>query len=298
MGLLIAALIQHETLSLYHLRVVYDTSSFTGYVESRAPTYFGTRVDSRHSISVCASLINVSTDAGNLRRTRAFTLVAYICTFISFSAVFGTKLKNWDQGVVGRCYNTGLIATPHDMHPLADMMYLGFTCFYSICALLSCYRSGFAFPALACLLKRPFQSDLARRFTRKLGAFLKLLRLREFIKQADFFLSVAPPDAVALALRYIAGYFALLAHPRPEYRVWALMPLAMAQYTLHLYMAIAIRKGNEVFLEGDSENDWGFGQIVALVLCVATCIECIRGLSGKRVLYSWVHSLILTSSRV
>ncbi|KAM0420656.1 hypothetical protein ACHAPT_011572 [Fusarium lateritium] len=76
------------------------------------------------------------------------------------------------------------------------------------------------------------------------------------------------------------GYFALLVHPKPEYRVWALVPLAMGQYPLHLYMVIAIRKGNERFLEGSSENDWGFGQIVALAMCAATCIECVRGFSG------------------
>ncbi|RTE75530.1 hypothetical protein BHE90_010012 [Fusarium euwallaceae] len=255
-GLLIAALVQHKNLSLYHLHVVYDTASLTG-------------------ISICASLINVSTYAHNLKRTRTLAIIAYICIFLSFSVVFGVRLNDWDENVAGHCYNTGLISLEYDPHPSSDMIYLGVTCFYSICALLSCYRSGFAIPALARLLMRPFQSDPIQRFIRKLGNPSRLKNTYYFVAGALGF----------TGLRQLFGYFALLAHPRPEYRAWALMPLAMGQYPLHLYMAIAIRKGNERFLEGDSENNWGFGQIVALVLCAATCIECIRGVSeyGKAV---------------
>ncbi|RSL39799.1 hypothetical protein CEP53_013795 [Fusarium sp. AF-6] len=253
MGLLIAALVQHENLSLYHLHVVYDTASFTG-------------------ISICASLINVSADTHHLKQTRIFAIAAYICIFLSFSVVFGIKLNRWDENVAGHCYNTRLIAFYVDPHPLSDMVYLGVTCFYSICALLSCYGSGSVIPILARSLKRLFPWRPIRYFLRKPDASLRL--------KVAYLLAIGILSYIGIV--YLGGYLALLAHPRPEYRVWALIPLAMGQYPLHLYMAIAIRKGNEKLLEGDSENDWGFGQIVALVLCAATCIECIRGLSKYR----------------
>ncbi|KAL6923063.1 hypothetical protein FSST1_000337 [Fusarium sambucinum] len=77
--------------------------------------------------------------------------------------------------------------------------------------------------------------------------------------------------------RLVAIYFTVLVHEKPEYRVWAIVPLAMAQYPLHLYMTIALRAGNDSILSGDSENAWGFGQIVALILCAATLLECVKG---------------------
>ncbi|CEI41545.1 unnamed protein product [Fusarium venenatum] len=80
----------------------------------------------------------------------------------------------------------------------------------------------------------------------------------------------------------LAIYFTVLGHEKPEYRVWAIVPLAMAQYPLHLYMTIALRAGNESLLSGDSENAWGFGQIVALILYAATLLECIKGFSEYR----------------
>ncbi|KAI9154839.1 hypothetical protein HJFPF1_07398 [Paramyrothecium foliicola] len=58
--------------------------------------------------------------------------------------------------------------------------------------------------------------------------------------------------------------------------------IAMLQYPLHLYMVIAMRAVNEPRLTGGSENAWGFGQIVALILTFATILECLRGISDYR----------------
>jgi len=48
----------------------------------------------------------------------------------------------------------------------------------------------------------------------------------------------------------------------------SLIFVSFGQYPLHLYMAVKIRMANEKFLSGDSENSWGFGQIVPLVLLI------------------------------
>ena len=61
----------------------------------------------------------------------------------------------------------------------------------------------------------------------------------------------------------------------PEWE-WLVMAGALYQYPTHLYMTVALRISNESLLEGDSENSWGFGQIISLVLVVDTLIRCGR----------------------
>jgi len=56
---------------------------------------------------------------------------------------------------------------------------------------------------------------------------------------------------------------------------------AMIQYPIHLYSTIVLRITNAPLLEGDSENDWGFSQIVALMTLFATIVEFLRGLASK-----------------
>jgi hypothetical protein len=79
---------------------------------------------------------------------------------------------------------------------------------------------------------------------------------------------------------------------------WLIISLAMYQYPIHLYMAIALRVANERLLSGDSENAWGFGQIVALILCAATLLECVKGVLGKINPFEKAHLSNLTVSRI
>lgn len=58
------------------------------------------------------------------------------------------------------------------------------------------------------------------------------------------------------------------------------LTLALAQYPLHLYSVLALRISNQHLLAGESENTWGFGQIVALVMLAQTFIECLRAFKG------------------
>jgi len=57
--------------------------------------------------------------------------------------------------------------------------------------------------------------------------------------------------------------------------------VAMVQYPVHLYSMIALRTSNAPLLKGDSENAWGFGQIVAVVTMFATLLECVRGIHSR-----------------
>jgi hypothetical protein len=55
---------------------------------------------------------------------------------------------------------------------------------------------------------------------------------------------------------------------------------AVLQFPLHLYSVIALRVTNTPLLQGDPENAWGFGQVVAVVMFGATLIECCKGYKG------------------
>ncbi|KAJ4152229.1 hypothetical protein NW765_017738 [Fusarium oxysporum] len=59
-------------------------------------------------------------------------------------------------------------------------------------------------------------------------------------------------------------------------KFWILI-LALGQYPLHTYMVFALRASNQGYLIGDSENEWGFGQVMAMVLVGPFFLECIRG---------------------
>jgi hypothetical protein len=64
------------------------------------------------------------------------------------------------------------------------------------------------------------------------------------------------------------------------FRRFIIIQLSAMQYPVHLYMIITMRESNADLLKGDSENEWGFAQIVALVLLASTLVECIRGARG------------------
>lgn len=77
-----------------------------------------------------------------------------------------------------------------------------------------------------------------------------------------------------------------LAPSSDKHKLIVLM-LAMLQYPLHIYMIFALRAGNEHLLNGDSENYWGFGQVVALVLLASSVIQGFRAILGRYSYLLW-----------
>lgn len=66
-----------------------------------------------------------------------------------------------------------------------------------------------------------------------------------------------------------------------EERAETVLILSFVQYPLHLYSVVALRVSNGRLLEGDSEDTWGFGQVVALVLLGAVLARCVYGVFGE-----------------
>ncbi|KAG6355384.1 hypothetical protein INS49_003346 [Diaporthe citri] len=54
-----------------------------------------------------------------------------------------------------------------------------------------------------------------------------------------------------------------------------LLLISLGQFPVHTYEIFALRHYNEHRLSGDSEDSWGFGQIVALVSLGSTLVQSI-----------------------
>lgn len=66
-----------------------------------------------------------------------------------------------------------------------------------------------------------------------------------------------------------------------ESNTFTALALAMLQCPVHGYMLFALRASNEDHLSGDSENQWGFGQIIPLVLFISVAIDGSQAAIGK-----------------
>ena len=62
---------------------------------------------------------------------------------------------------------------------------------------------------------------------------------------------------------------------------FGLVCLPLAQFLLHLYMVWTIRSANRMHLQGESEDTWGFGQVVALVQILPILKGCAKDCIGK-----------------
>ncbi|KAK1831432.1 hypothetical protein QBC39DRAFT_351297 [Podospora conica] len=114
-SLLVAALVIHRSLSLYHFHIIYDMTNFT-------------------AVSFIAAYSNIFLRGrrGYIRRTCAGILFAAL--YLAFAVLFGRALRSWDWNTPGACYNTRLLATPSASHPYVDLIYLGVTCFFMFCS--------------------------------------------------------------------------------------------------------------------------------------------------------------------
>ena len=53
------------------------------------------------------------------------------------------------------------------------------------------------------------------------------------------------------------------------------------QFVLHVYTLVALRVSNQRLLDSSLEDQWGFAQVLALVMLGSTLLECARSLEGE-----------------
>lgn len=222
----------------------------------------------------------------------------FFCLYLAYCVVLGKRLTNWDYNVAGQCYNTSLVAASGAPHPLVDHVYLSITCLYMFGSIFSCWMCG----EIDILSHQKhggcFRADESGGNHSHSG-FLSELRaklqknwetLREPVSRQSIRRRVwAFYQFYDTNSRLVSDYFKVFSGLSDRLSSKAsLLGVSLCQFPLHTYMIFAMRSSNEHRLSGDSENAWGFGQIMALVLMGSTLVQSVGTIVGR-------HALQLTS---
>lgn len=241
-------------------------------------------------------------------------LLGTVFTFLysAYVILFGLKLRDWDDNAPGLCYDTKGISTPESRHPDLDYVYLALTSIYLLSSLVLCLK-----PARESLLSQLRQAGVTeRQGPRVLRSVYVLIyafgtavpvyglyalsglsgpwslgleypqqyeKIKRNIKRRINWLGEKIPQlhVVAPFAWRVRDYIAFYGDHVEAEASLLVLSLAMVQYPVHGYMLFALRHSNEAYLSGDSENSWGFGQVVALVLVAATIMDCVRSIISK-----------------
>lgn len=205
-------------------------------------------------VSVCAASVVLFESKGGPWLYHPFLLAVYGTLYFCFIIVFGLQLQHWDAEIAGHCYSTLNITFSLALHPKADMVYLGLTSLYWCVTIWYTTRAALSNLALIVdnhSIKSPV--DQAQHdWNWKIHLLSSLIR--SLTDLPPWFIQPDPRASVVL--------------------------IATMQYPLHCYMLLALRNSNQSYLAGESENSWGFGQVVALVLRGSTILKCIQALIG------------------
>lgn len=209
---------------------------------------------------------------------RSVLVLFFLSLYSAFVIMFGLKLQTWDENIPGQCYSANQISTPTSLHPLGDDVYLAITSIYFFTSMTACGLVAVnTNPQLQRYLAIEYLvSDRNSNPITIFDFFSGTISGVAHLFNAD---KLSLKDLGRFITQQLQRYFALVPHDeRPKLIVLA---LAMLQYPLHIYMIFALRAGNEHRLNGDSENYWGFGQIVALVLLASSVLQGLRAILGR-----------------
>ncbi|KAI1743038.1 hypothetical protein F4680DRAFT_410861 [Xylaria scruposa] len=120
-SLLIGAITQHVSLSLYHYYVVHITVTFSGVSATAALAAIWKKKDTN--------------------AIRVASIFAFLSFHLAFVVLFGLKLQSWDDNVLGRCYRPQVTPLQFATHPLADRVYLGTTASFSFVSFAFTFRA-------------------------------------------------------------------------------------------------------------------------------------------------------------
>lgn len=180
--------------------------------------------------------------------TTSKCIVALFCAFyLAYAILFGRALSKWNANELGHCYLSSHIAAPNSSHPYVDKIYLGLTCFYM-------------FGVLLCSIL----------YTERFTSINKLDKLAVKLQPSGDIINGTPGAFAFVILQMIVWFMR-----------FTVVSTALLQYPLHLYMVCGIRAANKKYLQGDPEDSWGFGQVVALILLLPVLKECVRACIGK-----------------
>lgn len=244
-------------------------------------------------MSFCAALVNLIDSSEEGLTGRIIAIGVFSVLYLAFSILFGIALQGWDDQTLGRCYVTTNISASGAAHPYVDHIYLAVTCLFLFVILIAAlpplwdlelpWARGFKIRNLTnipMLLERFKRSGRSRRYATLHSAVTMYLQIVSIV------VGVASAFGNGVAYSIVGGFRLFvddtvwdeLAEQKKQIAV--ICPL-LFQYPLHLYMVLTMRRWNSGLLDGDSEDAWGFGQVVALVLLAPTLLMCIQAIFSK-----------------
>ncbi|KAH7123579.1 hypothetical protein B0J11DRAFT_315464 [Dendryphion nanum] len=273
-ALLISALIQSNTMSLYHMHIIYDTISLV-------------------VISNCAASICIFREGRVKGYIRLSLIMIWTALFITYFAIFAQRLQTWDYQTPLQCYKTNAISNSRDRHPYFDNIYISLTFFFIMCSL---------FYALYISLGGPLRNKWSE-FASAIDAFLSSAHDSGAAKfLTDFITGAAMPAMFHFSLQLVTVSLPMLSgqmsFPATELQR-RILGIAMLQCPLHIYSIFALRASNERFLEeGGAERQWGFGQIAAVVLLAGNLLPIVDGIASLSDDHRTRRALELLNERV
>lgn len=229
-----------------------------------------------HSISNCAASTCISSDGRLKRHTRQLLIIIWAVLFITYFSIFAARLQSWDNNIPLHCYRTKNISYPGDKHPRADHAYIGVTFIYTVFSIGIALRQSTG-------RQEKSQTLELRLLERVIAEMPKLATSR------PGGMIIASLRGEILGLQAVYGIGADLVASDTENQI---LSLALLQCPLHIYSIFALRASNERYLDGGvSGSDWGFGQIVAMVLLGANFLSIADGITGKLISVLWGEEL-------
>jgi hypothetical protein len=157
-------------------------------------------------------------------------------------------------------------------HSLGDRVYLAITCGYFFLSLIFCGLVALGtlpqiheYPVLEFITAQQESQSIRGHMSAALSEAATLLREKGLLPKTP------------RVFRNRHKSLKVWTMPSPKLII---LSLAMIQYPVHIYAVFTLRRTNESLLKGDSENYWGFGQIVALVLLASSVLEGLRAILG------------------
>lgn len=223
-------------------------------------------------------------------------IIVFCILYLVYAVLFGIALGKWDVDKFGYCYRDRGITSPHQRHPEADHVYLSITCLYMFGLLSNSYADSHrdsvlvnTFWPISIRERQDTLLGLVTFYEKKINDatntvtsyekktkdaissyFLRYPILSQILSVYD-----TPPSSSDTKL------LAALKEYLKFNTEFTFVCIPLAQFLVHLYMVWAIRSANRMYLQGESEDTWGFGQVVALIQILPVLKGCTKDCMGK-----------------
>jgi hypothetical protein len=191
----------------------------------------------RHlSISNCAAIATTYGPFG----PRHLVMIIWSCLYLGYTIAFSIQLRSWNNDKSGQCYITSSISASGASHPYVDYVYISVTYVYVISLLYTALIFNY----------------VAFNYTDYRDRILLVLdRGRQQL------------EALGLSFAGFEGLGLALFAKDPDRKQSITLLFVLLQYPVHMYSVFALRAANESrLMQGNTEQDWGFGQVVAVIL--------------------------------